>query len=53
MTYLYDTLYEPRRPQGCFNSAECAHCHMCLPGELKRHEPEFGFGFLGFSPGLY
>ncbi|CAK8992447.1 Uncharacterized protein SCF082_LOCUS3100 [Durusdinium trenchii] len=24
------------RPQGCFNSRDCAHCHMCLPGELKR-----------------
>eukprot|EP00434_Breviolum_minutum_P008553 symbB.v1.2.007545.t1/scaffold464.1/size201063/14 len=24
------------RPQGCFNSQDCAHCHLCLPGELKR-----------------
>lgn len=24
------------RPQGCFNSVDCAHCHMCLPGELKK-----------------
>ncbi|CAJ1348783.1 unnamed protein product [Effrenium voratum] len=24
------------RPQGCFNSGDCAHCHLCLPGELKR-----------------
>eukprot|EP00913_Durusdinium_trenchii_P028149 g26393.t1 len=23
------------RPQGCFNSRDCAHCHMCLPGELR------------------
>eukprot|EP00931_Biecheleriopsis_adriatica_P098290 TRINITY_DN7221_c0_g1_i3.p1 TRINITY_DN7221_c0_g1~~TRINITY_DN7221_c0_g1_i3.p1 ORF type:complete len:343 (-),score=52.10 TRINITY_DN7221_c0_g1_i3:80-1108(-) len=24
------------RPQGCFNSVDCAHCHLCLPGELKK-----------------
>lgn len=23
------------RPQGCDNGAECRHCHLCSPGELK------------------
>lgn len=24
------------RPQGCFNGFDCSHCHLCLPGELKK-----------------
>lgn len=24
------------RPQGCFNSTECQHCHMCNRGELRK-----------------
>eukprot|EP00933_Yihiella_yeosuensis_P060728 TRINITY_DN634_c1_g1_i1.p1 TRINITY_DN634_c1_g1~~TRINITY_DN634_c1_g1_i1.p1 ORF type:complete len:336 (-),score=69.96 TRINITY_DN634_c1_g1_i1:122-1042(-) len=24
------------RPQGCFNYDACTHCHLCLPGELKK-----------------
>jgi len=24
------------KPQGCMNGADCRHCHLCPPGEIKR-----------------